>query len=261
MPSCAATFFAPLRLRDCALDQSRFEMKRHVRADPSSGRDGGAALPASFDIRCTACPRLAQFLADVRDAHPTYHARPVAPFGNALGGLLVVGLAPGMHGANRTGRPFTGDYAGILLYRTLHRFGFASHNGSDDPGDGLELNGCRVTNAVKCLPPQNKPEPAEVRRCNGFLVAELATEKPRAVLALGGVAHRAVLMAFGCAIGAYPFKHRAAYDLPAVAGLPDCPRLFNSYHCSRYNTQTKRLTAAMFEAVFADIKAFLQSSR
>jgi len=197
----------------------------------------------------------------VRKVNPTYHARPVAPFGSAHGGLLVVGLAPGMHGANRTGRPFTGDYAGILLYRTLHKFGFASHAGSDDPSDGLQLKGCRVTNAVKCLPPQNKPESAEVRRCNRFLAAELATEQPRAILALGAIAQRAVLMALGFGFSAYPFGHGVAYDLPGVAGMPKGMRLFSSYHCSRYNTQTKRLTAAMFEAVFADINAFLQTTR
>jgi uracil-DNA glycosylase family 4 len=220
-------------------------------------------MPVTFDIDCTACPRLARFLAGVREAHPAYHARPVPPFGAARGGLLVVGLAPGMHGANRTGRPFTGDYAGILLYRTLHKFGFASHAGSDDPRDGLKLTGCRVTNAVKCLPPQNKPEPAEVRRCNAFLAAELAAVKPRAVLALGGVAHRAVLMALGLRAREYPFIHHAAYDLPngSTVGAGRSARLFSSYHCSRYNTNTKRLTPKMFEAVFADIAAFLRSSR
>ena len=212
-------------------------------------------------MRCTACPRLARFLADVRKTHPTYHARPVSPFGDALGGLLVVGLAPGMHGANRTGRPFTGDYAGILLYRTLHKFGFASHAGSDDPADGLQLNGCAITNAVKCLPPQNKPDASEVRRCNRFLAAELVSERPRAVLALGGIAQRAVLMALDLRLSAYPFRHGAAYDLPDIADMPTGTRLFSSYHCSRYNTQTKRLTATMFEALFADIKAFLQTSR
>ena len=166
-----------------------------------------------------------------------------------------------MHGANRTGRPFTGDYAGILLYRTLHKFGFANHDGSDDPGDGLNLTGCRVTNAVKCLPPQNKPAPAEVRRCNGFLASELAEVRPRAVLALGAVAHRAVLLALGLVASEYPFRHRAAYDMPPVVHEWKGARLFSSYHCSRYNTQTKRLSAAMFEAVFRDIRAFLHRSR
>ncbi|OFZ88270.1 MAG: SPO1 DNA polymerase [Betaproteobacteria bacterium RBG_16_64_18] len=219
------------------------------------------ALPRTFDLGCTACPRLARFLAQVRAVHPDYHARPVPPFGDERAGLLVVGLAPGMHGANRTGRPFTGDYAGILLYRTLYKFGFASHEGSDSPGDGLRLTGCRVTNAVKCLPPQNKPEPAEVRRCNGFLAAEFAAVQPRAVLALGGVAHRALLMALGLRAREYPFSHRAAYDLPRGTSARKGARLYSSYHCSRYNTQTKRLSAAMFEAVFSDIQAYLLSCR
>ena len=222
---------------------------------------GRPALPGSFDSHCAACPRLARFLAQVRGERPGYHARPVPAFGDARAGLLVVGLAPGMHGRDRTGRPFTGDYAGILLYRTLHKFGFASHDGTDDPGDGLRLTGCRVTNAVKCLPPQNKPEPAEVRRCNGFLAAELAEAQPRAVLALGAVAHRAVLMALGLGTHEYPFRHHAAYDMPQGAIAGKSARLFSSYHCSRYNTQTRRLSAAMFEAVFCDIQVFLRCSR
>jgi len=166
----------------------------------------------------------------------------------------VVGLAPGLHGANRTGRPFTGDHAGILLYKTLHRLGFASHEGSADPDDGLELIGCRVTNAVKCLPPQNKPQPDEVRRCNRYLAEEIARVRPRAILALGAIAHRAVLMALGLAPGRHRFAHHAVHELPGA-------RLFDSYHCSRYNTQTKRLTAPMFEAVVRDIATFLRSAR
>ena len=220
-----------------------------------------SAVELPFDPDCTQCPRLAQFLSKVREEHPVYHARPVPAFGDTPADLMVVGLAPGMHGANRTGRPFTGDYAGILLYRTLHKFGFASEAGSDDPDDGLRLIGCRVTNAVKCLPPQNKPEPAEVRRCNGFLAAELTAGKPRAVLALGGVAHRAVLMALDARAREYPFRHRAAYDLPPGTKAREGVRLFSSYHCSRYNTQTRRLSTAMFEAVFCDIQAFLRCSR
>jgi uracil-DNA glycosylase family 4 len=213
----------------------------------------------AFDPECTRCARLAQFLGEVRRAHPDYYARPVPSFGDEQAALVIVGLAPGMHGANRTGRPFTGDYAGILLYRTLHKFGFANHSGSDDPHDGLVLNGCRITNAVKCLPPQNKPEAAEVRRCNGFLAAELVAAKPRVVLALGSVAHRAVLLALGLAQRDYPFRHHAAYELPAGVALREGARLFSSYHCSRYNTQTRRLTADMFESVFGDIRAFLSS--
>jgi uracil-DNA glycosylase family 4 len=208
-----------------------------------------------FDSRCTDCPRLAGFLRTVRSTHPGYHAAPVAPFGDGEARLLIVGLAPGMHGANRTGRPFTGDYAGILLYRTLHRFGYASAECSRAADDGLQLRGCRITNAVKCVPPQNKPEPAEVRACNRYLAAELAALAPgSAILALGTIAHRAVLMGSGLRPGAYGFGHGA------VHALPSGHTLFDSYHCSRYNTQTNRLTAAMFEAVFAAIAAHLESS-
>jgi uracil-DNA glycosylase family 4 len=173
-------------------------------------------------------------------------------FGDPAAALLVVGLAPGMHGANRTGRPFTGDYAGILLYRTLHAHGFANHAGSADPADGLTLAGCRVTNAVKCLPPQNKPTPAETRTCNGFLVEELRRFPPRVILALGRVAHEAVLMAYGLKSKAFPFGHHAVHT------LPNGMRVFDSYHCSRYNTQTKRLTDAMFDAIVAEIAAELR---
>lgn len=207
-----------------------------------------------FNPDCRDCPRLARFLDAVREAHPGYHARPVAAFGPERAQLLVVGLAPGMHGANRTGRPFTGDHAGILLYRTLHRFGFASREGSADPNDGLKLIGCRVTNAVKCLPPANQPAPDEVRRCNHYLAEEIAAVRPRAILALGAVAHRAVLMALGLKPGAHRFAHRARHALPGAT-------LFDSYHCSRYNTQTKRLTAAMFEAVFSDMVTTLRGAR
>lgn len=194
-----------------------------------------------FDPGCRACPRLSRHLDEVRTAHPGYHARPVAAFGDSNPDLLIVGLAPGLHGANRTGRPFTGDYAGILLYRTLHGLGLANQASGDDPGDGLRLIGCRITNAVKCLPPQNKPTGAEVKTCNGFLRAEIAALAPSAVvLALGAVAHRAVLMALGCPPSRYPFAHGKVHRLAGGR------RLVDSYHCSRYNTQTRRLTPAMF---------------
>jgi len=209
---------------------------------------------SGYDPACRDCPRLARHLDQIREAHPGYHARPVAPFGADRAELLIVGLAPGMHGANRTGRPFTGDHAGILLYKTLHRHGFASHEGSADPRDGLELLGSRVTNAVKCLPPQNKPLPDEVRRCNRYLAGEVAGVRPRAILALGAIAHRAVLLVFGLAPGHHRFAHHAVHELPGV-------RLYDSYHCSRYNTQTKRLTERMFEAVVRDIATFLRSAR
>ena len=209
-----------------------------------------------FSPQCRDCPRLAGFLDEVGDKYPDYHARPVAPFGDPRARLLIVGLAPGMHGANRSGRPFTGDFAGILLYATLHKFGFASAPQSVSADDKLKLIDCRITNAVKCLPPQNKPELAEVKECNKYLAAEIAAmPKGGAVLALGTIAHQAVLMAAGVKPSQLPFRHGARHALPN--GLA----LFDSYHCSRYNTQTRRLTAAMFEAVFADISDYLQRVR
>ncbi len=199
-----------------------------------------------FDIACTACPRLAAFLVDVRLQHADYHARPVAPFGDGAAELLVIGLAPGMHGANRTGRPFTGDYAGVLLYRVLHRHNFANQPVGDAVDDGLQLAGCRITNAVKCLPPDNKPNTAEIRMCNSFLSAELqAAGAPRVLLALGRIAHDATLRALGLRAAAYPFAHGSAHV------IPDGRTLLSSYHCSRYNTNTGRLTEAMFDAVVA----------
>ncbi len=210
------------------------------------------AAPPLFSTDCVRCPRLAGHLAAVRVAHPDYHARPVASFGDPHPRLLVVGLAPGMHGANRTGRPFTGDHAGILLYATLHRFGYGSQAEAIAAGDGLQLRGCRITNAVKCLPPENKPLPAEVRVCNGYLRAELAAlSAGAAILALGAVAHQAVLRALDLRIADFPFAHSATHALER--GM--C--LFDSYHCSRYNTNTRRLTPDMFHAVFEQIAGFL----
>ncbi len=209
----------------------------------------------AFSENCRDCPRLAGFLDDVRAEHPDYHARPVAPFGAPNPRLLIVGLAPGLHGANRSGRPFTGDYAGILLYRTLHKFGFASQPESTHCGDGLQLIDCRITNAVKCLPPQNKPQTDEIRRCNRFLADELAALPARAiVLALGGIAHGAVLVAVGARRSAHAFAHAASHALDNGLTLVD------SYHCSRYNTQTRRLTTDMFERVFEDIVRWLGPS-
>ena len=205
---------------------------------------------AEFDPHCRACPRLAGFLDEVKRDHPDYHARPVAPFGDAAPWLLIVGLAPGLHGANRTGRPFTGDHAGILLYDTLHAYGFASQPTSVSADDGLQLHGCRITNAVKCLPPANKPEGAEIRQCNHFIASEIAAlPHDLALLALGKIAHDAVLMALGLKASAYRFAHGAMHALPGGQ------RLYDSYHCSRYNTQTRRLTPDMFRAVFARIRA------
>jgi uracil-DNA glycosylase family 4 len=201
---------------------------------------------------CVACPRLAKFLGDVRQRHPDYHARPVAPFGDPKARLLIVGLAPGMHGANRTGRPFTGDYAGILLYDTLHRFGFASRPESVSCDDDLQLMDCRITNAVKCLPPENKPEPAEIKTCNRFLGEELKVAPDvRVILALGLIAHKAVLTALGLKQSALAFGHGARH------ALPDGRILIDSYHCSRYNTQTRRLTTADFHDVFKAVRTEL----
>ena len=207
---------------------------------------GVNAPGAAFDPGCRRCPRLARFLDSVRKAHPGYHCRPVATFGRARHRLLVVGLAPGLHGANRTGRPFTGDHAGILLYRTLHAHGFASRPESVSADDGLRLVDCRITNAVKCLPPGNKPLPAEVRQCNRYLERELSALRPGSVVvALGAIAHGAVLRASGLPPAAGRFAHGAEH------GLPGPLLLLDSFHCSRLNTNTGRLTPAMFNRIFA----------
>lgn len=214
-----------------------------------------APSPA-FELGCTRCARLAAHLCQVRAAHPTYHARPVPPFGDAAARLLVVGLAPGLHGANASGRPFTGDHAGILLYATLHRFGFASAAQSRGADDGLVLRDCRINNAVKCLPPANKPTPAEVRTCNDYLAVDLArAPAPSVVIALGHIAHGAVVRALGLRAVTHRFAHGACHELSAG------PRwLLDAYHCSRYNTQTRRLTTPMFEAVFARAAQLLAQS-
>lgn len=207
---------------------------------------------ANFDPGCRRCDRLAGFLDEVQGRHPGYHCRPVAPFGSPVNRLLVVGLAPGLHGANRTGRPFTGDHAGLLLYRTLHAHGFASAPESVSADDGLRLFDCRITNAVKCLPPANKPLPAEVSRCNPFLAAELlAVPEGGVIVALGGVAHGAVLRALGMRPATARFAHGAEHVLPRRRQLLD------SYHCSRYNTQTRRLTTTMFAGIFARARHLL----
>ena len=201
-----------------------------------------------FDLDCRQCPRLSQFLDQVKIDHPDYHARPVAPFGVKNPRLLIVGLAPGMHGANATGRPFTGDFAGILLYETLYKFGFSNQPEATSSDDGLKLKKCRITNAVKCLPPANKPTGPEIKICNQFLKAELESlKKGTVVLALGGIAHKSVLGALGLKLSEHKFGHCVKYS------LPNDLTLFSSYHCSRYNTQTKRLTTKMFEDVFKKI--------
>jgi uracil-DNA glycosylase len=198
-----------------------------------------------FDRTCTDCPRLAAFLEEGRKQHPDYYCAPVAPFGDRHAKLIIIGLAPGFHGANASGRPFTGDYAGELLYKTLHKFGFASAPVSLHRNDGLQLLGARISNAVKCVPPENKPLPVEIATCNHYLKTELA-QAPQGVilLALGSIAHNACLRTLGLKVNEYKFAHAAEFQLPGGQ------RLIDSYHCSRYNTNTRRLTEEMFEAVF-----------
>jgi uracil-DNA glycosylase len=211
----------------------------------------------AFSTDCRLCPRLASYLDQVRLDHPGYHALPVSSFGVVGSRFLIVGLAPGLHGANRTGRPFTGDFAGNLLYGSLYEYGFSSSpapldlEGNANPA--LKLNGCRITNAVRCLPPKNKPEPGEVGACNQFVAEELSLiPYGAAVLALGAIAHQAVLTASGLRKNSHVFGHGSSHRLPS--GLT----LFDSYHCSRYNTQTKRLTPEMFGAVIESIADYLE---
>lgn len=226
-------------------------VRAHSAADGLWPSDG-----VVFDRTCTDCPRLTAFLAKGREEHPDYYCAPVAPFGDPNARLIVVGLAPGFHGANATGRPFTGDFAGLLLYRTLHRYGFATKPESHHRHDGLELIDCRITNSVKCVPPENKPTPAEIRTCNRYLAAELGREPPgRLLIALGTIAHNATLRALKLKPADYVFAHAAEHTLPNQHVLID------SYHCSRYNTQTGRLTEQMFAAVFARAAALLRTRR
>lgn len=202
-----------------------------------------------FDRTCTDCPRLAAFLEEGRRQYPDYYCAPVAPFGDRKARLIIVGLAPGFHGANATGRPFTGDYAGVLLYQTLHKFGFASKPESVHRNDGLQLIDARITNAVKCVPPENKPLPVEITTCNHYLQAELAAAPKNVVLlALGSIGHNACLRTLGLKVGSYKFAHGAEFKLPGGQWLID------SYHCSRYNTNTGVLTPAMFKAVFERVE-------
>jgi len=210
-------------------------------AGPEPGRD------------CPLCPRLVGYRHEQRKAHPDWFNAPVPSFGTADARLLIVGLAPGVSGANRTGRPFTGDYAGDLLYQTLIDFGFARGFYRADPHDGLTLQGTMITNAVRCVPPQNKPLPAEIRTCNTFLRARMdALAGIRAVVALGRIAHDGVLGALGARKSAFPFSHGGEHDVGPF-------RLFDSYHCSRYNTNTGVLTPEMFRKVFARVREHLGS--
>ena len=205
-----------------------------------------------FNLDCRKCPRLANFLDEVRDDRPDYFARPVPSFGDSNARLLIVGLAPGMHGANRTGRPFTGDHAGVLLFQTLYDLAFSTSPVSESGSDGLELKDCRITNAVRCLPPQNKPIGSEVNNCNEFLLEELQrVPKAGVVIALGSVAHYAVLKALNLKQSLYPFGHESMHELNSDL------RMIDSYHCSRYNTQTRRLTHEMFKNVFVKARELL----
>jgi uracil-DNA glycosylase family 4 len=215
---------------------------------PAAPEQAAAAVPSADcpPADCPLCPRLAAFRAATRAAHPDWFNAPVPSFGDPEAMLLIVGLAPGLRGANRTGRPFTGDYAGELLYRTLLKTGFATGEYAAHPADGLELRSARITNAVRCVPPQNKPETAEIAACGRFLRAELAASPSvKAILALGAIAHNAVLAAKGLKRSRYKFAHGATHD------LPDGTLLADSYHCSRLNTNTGTLTPQMFEAVIA----------
>ena len=200
---------------------------------------------------CPRCPRLAAFRQQWRAREPEWFNAPVPSFGPLDARLLIVGLAPGLQGANRTGRPFTGDYAGVLLYDTLTRYGFARGQYGAHPDDGLQLTDCHISNAVRCVPPENKPTTAEIATCRDFLKAAIA-EMPKlaVIVALGRIAHDSVVSALGAKKSAAPFKHGGTH---ALAGLT----LFSSYHCSRYNTNTGVLTPAMFHEIFRAVRAQL----
>ena len=214
-----------------------------------------AVDPVAPSRDCPACPRLVAFREEQRAKHPEWHNAPVASFGPVGAKLLIVGLAPGLQGANRTGRPFTGDWAGDLLYATLLTFGFAKGVYDERPDDGLTLVGARVTNAVRCVPPQNKPETREIATCRTYLISELdALPESAAIVALGRIAHDSVCRALGVALKAAPFGHGARHE---IAGRT----LFDSYHCSRYNTNTGVLTTEMFETVFSSVRAYVDGHR
>ncbi len=210
----------------------------------------GAAEPGRD---CALCPRLEAFRREWRRREPAWFNAPVPSFGPATARLLIVGLAPGLQGANRTGRPFTGDHAGVLLYDTLSRFGFAKGTYAARPDDGLELVDARIANAVRCVPPENKPTGAEIATCRGFLESTIAQmPELRAIVSLGRIAHDTAVAALGARRSAAPFAHGASHAVGRV-------QLFDSYHCSRYNTNTGVLTTEMFRSVFAHVRAFLQA--
>ena len=226
-----------------------------IENDPARGRPPSAGIPALLgtepDRNCPLCPRLAAFREATRAREATWFNSPVPSFGDPDGRLLIVGLAPGLQGANRTGRPFTGDFAGDLLYATLLEYGFAEGIYQARPDDGLALIDCRISNAVRCVPPQNKPQPSEIKSCRPFLSATIETmPRLRAIVALGRVAHESTLKALGLRSSAAPFAHGAIHQ----AGVR---RLYDSYHCSRYNTNTGVLTPNMFRNIFAKVRADL----
>jgi uracil-DNA glycosylase family 4 len=224
-----------------------------IEDDPARGqpRLAAALLRTEPDRNCPLCPRLAGFREETRARKPNWFNSPVPSFGDPDGRLLIVGLAPGLQGANRTGRPFTGDYAGDLLYATLLEYGFAKGQYQARPDDGLVLVDCRISNAVRCVPPRNKPLPAEINSCRPFLIATIETmPNLRAIVALGRVAHESMLKVLGLRAVAAPFAHGAIHRAGAV-------KLYDSYHCSRYNTNTRVLTPEMFRSVFAKVRADL----
>lgn len=212
----------------------------------------GESYAAEAPKLCGLCPRLVKFREENQRKAPDWFNGAVPSFGDANGRLLIVGLAPGLNGANRTGRPFTGDYAGDLLYSTLLKFGFATGSYAARPDDGLQLVDCIISNAVRCVPPQNKPTPQEISTCCGFLRARIAAlPRTRVIITLGRIAHDSTLTALGLRKSQFAFAHGAKHV------LRDDLSMFNSFHCSRYNTNTRRLTTEMFHAVFSDVRKLL----
>ncbi len=237
-------------------------MKTISRTNSRTSIKGPAVAPPSVDLSaaepsadCALCPRLVEFRQENIRTYPDYFNAPAPTFGDARAKLLIVGLAPGLHGANKTGRPFTGDYAGDLLYGTIAKFGFSNDRYDARPDDGLVLKAAAITNAVRCVPPQNKPNGAEIKTCRPFLSAQIdGMRQMRAILCLGRIAHQSTLAALGIKQKDAPFAHGANYTVPGRNFS-----LFDSYHCSRYNTNTGRLTEAMFESVFAAIRAHIDA--
>ncbi len=229
--------------------------RQSQKTSPVAAANKVSATEPSRD--CPACPRLKQFRDSIRAREPSWFNAPVPSFGPMDASLLIVGLAPGLQGANRTGRPFTGDYAGVLLYETLLKFGFAKGEYAARPDDGLALHDCRIANAVRCVPPENKPLPVEISTCRPYLIATLqAMPRLRAILMLGRIAHDSTLKTLAVKSADAPFKHGARHDVLIEKRKL---ALFDSFHCSRYNTNTRRLTPDMFHGVFKDMRAFLDT--